>query len=131
MLVLDCGEDKPDGHPVYAGLTAFDDYLRDEAAWLGATVKSREFRKARHRIVVMHQPPLGRGHDAENMRELFMPILSKANIDLMLCGHTHYDIRSEEWGFPIVVDDNNSASLVRVTRDGITVRTTNEKGEEI
>ncbi len=129
VLVLDTGEDKPDGHPVYAGLTDFDNYLHTEAEWLARKVRSKAFRGASHRIVVMHQPPMSRGPGL--VRELFMPILEKAKIDLMLCGHTHRAMSSEQWGFPVVVNDNHSASLVRVTREGITVRTTNEKGEEI
>ncbi len=129
VLVLDTGEDKPDDHPVYAGLADFENYHREEAKWLSEIVHSKNFRGARHRIVVMHQPPLSRG--VNRIREMFMPILTKAKIDLMLCGHTHKKIRSEEWGFPIFVNDNHSASLVRVTRKGIDVRTINEEGKEI
>lgn len=129
VMVLDTGEDKPDDHPVYAGLTDFENYLREEAEWIEHTVRSKAFRKARHRIVIMHQPPFADGFAL--VRELFMPILGKARIDMMFCGHTHRTMRSEEWGFPIIVDDNHSVSLVRVTRDGITVRTTNEEGEVV
>lgn len=133
VLVLDCGEDKPDDHPVYAGLTAFDDYRREEAAWLAEIVKSKDFRRSRHRIVLIHAAPTPADTDyvSEQISELFMPILNKAGIDLMICGHRHRREFLDDGPFPIMVDDNRSASLVKVSRDGIVVRTVDTKGNAV
>lgn len=60
VLMLDCGEDKPDSDIEYGGLGAYDAYREEEAAWLRETVASEEFRNASARIVLLHIP-LGNG----------------------------------------------------------------------
>ena len=60
ILLLDCGEDKPDSDIEYGGLGAYDAYREEEAAWLRETVASEEFRNASARIVLLHIP-LGNG----------------------------------------------------------------------
>lgn len=56
VIMLDSGEDKAGSHPVYAGLTDFDAYRTEQAEWLKQLVKSKEFRKAKYKIVVSHFP---------------------------------------------------------------------------
>ena len=56
VIMLDTGEDKSDTHPVYAGLTDFDNYRSEQARWLEKIVKSKEFKKAKYRIVISHFP---------------------------------------------------------------------------
>ena len=46
LLVLDCGEDKPDSDIRYYGLGDWDAYRQREAAWLKEVVRSEEFRTA-------------------------------------------------------------------------------------
>ena len=58
VLMLDCGEDKPDSDIEYGGLGAYDAYREEEAAWLRETVASEEFRNASARIVLLHIPCL-------------------------------------------------------------------------
>jgi len=90
FVVLDCGEDKPDSHPVYAGLVDFDRYRSEQAEWLKKEVEGDAFKNARYRIVITHIPPFtGRGHGGMDLTEKWGPILNKADMDLVISGHTH------------------------------------------
>lgn len=46
FVVLDCGEDKPDDFPVYAGLNDFDSYRSEQARWFAELIRSKEYRTA-------------------------------------------------------------------------------------
>lgn len=143
IVMLDSGEDKADDFPVYAGMNDFDGYRREQAQWLKRVVESREFRTAARRIVMVHVPPLVgaieweeeryTAHGPREVRELFLPVLNGTGIGLMICGHTHKQFTIEpEKGlhdFPIVVNDNRSASAVTCSAAGIRVRTVNTDGE--
>ena len=90
FVVLDCGEDKPDTHPVYAGLVDFDSYRSEQAQWLKKEVEGDEFKNARYRIVLTHIPPYtGRGHGGQDLTAKWGPVLNEADIDLVISGHTH------------------------------------------
>lgn len=56
IVMLDCGEDKADSHPVYAGFTDYSAYRGEQRKWLEALVKSKEYKKARYHIVICHFP---------------------------------------------------------------------------
>lgn len=140
IIVLDTGEDKPDSHFDYSRITAFDAYRREQAAWLRQVVASEAFRQARHRIVLLHIPPAKRGanrrasaHGPAMVDSLYMPVLNRERIDLMIAGHLHEFAyrtpRAGENSFPILLNDNACATLVRVRPQGVAVRTVNEAGE--
>ncbi len=126
ILLLDCGEDKPDDHAEYNGLADYDAYRAEECAWLKKAVRSEEFLTASARIVLLHIPPAaGAWHGSVHLNELFVPVLNEAGIDLMLCGHDHrysfHPAGERDAKFPIVVNDNRSCvrcdvadSLIRV-----------------
>jgi predicted phosphodiesterase len=129
FIVLDGGEDKPDSDIEYHGLADFDMYRSEEARWLNEVVESEEFKKAEQNIVFLHIPPFieKRGnewHGVNEIKEKFVPILNKAGIDLMLCGHTHsyafIDKTIGENNFPIIISDSNS--LIDLTSDSSGVR---------
>ncbi len=143
VVMLDCGEDKDDQHPVYAGLVDFDNYRLEQAEWLKQVVKSKSFRKAKNRIVIMHIPPVTERmaeveENAAKVRSLLswpgqvhlgkvmLPILNEANINVMLSGHLHqHIIFPKQEGvveFPIVVNDNVSSMLVRSDDGGVHVK---------
>lgn len=143
IVMLDAGEDKPDTAPVYAGLTDFDNYRREQAEWLAGVVASHEFRRAEHRIVLCHIPPFdttdgkhdsanGEMHGSAGVASLFMPILNRAHIDLMISGHLHKRMFAEVGTvgntFPIVVNDNRSAVCVEVAPEGIDLRIVDRVG---
>lgn len=143
VLMLDCGEDKFDHHKEYHGATAFDQYREKQAIWLKDIVKTKDFRNAKRRIVVMHIPPFYNrkelpdrpgSHSLNEVNRLFMPILNNAKIDFMVCGHTHrhafLDTKKGENDFPLLINDNNSIVWFESTEKDVKVKVINEKGEE-
>lgn len=90
-IALDTGEDKEDTHPVYAGIVDFDQFRIQQSAWLEQQLKSKAYKKAKYKVVMMHIPPFysGEAHGVMHCRELFSPLFDKYKIDLLICGHTH------------------------------------------
>ena len=150
IVMLDCGEDKDDAHPVYAGLVDFDNYRREQAEWLKGVVASEAFQRAKHRIAIMHIPPVTERmaeieaqradiknlitwRGGEHLGELMIPILNGADIDVMICGHLHrHVVYPEQAGvleFPIVVNDNVSSMLVRTNAEGVHLKIVNIDGK--
>ncbi len=150
VVMLDSGEDKDDDHPVYAGVVDFDNYRLEQAEWLRGVVQSKEFRKAKHRIVIVHIPPVTeRMAEVEantakvrsllswpgqvHLGKVMLPILNEANIDVMLSGHLHQHIIFPEQSgvveFPIVVNDNVSSMFVTVNTAGVNVKIVNIEGK--
>ena len=114
FIMLDCGEDKPDKHNAYFGLADYDQYRSKEAEWLEKQVNSDEYKKAKFRIVCIHMPVKlnpgkddGESHGVYECSAKFAPILNKAGIDLLLCGHTHkYEVMKQGKNtnkFPVIV----------------------------
>ncbi|HIU54354.1 MAG TPA: metallophosphoesterase, partial [Candidatus Gallibacteroides avistercoris] len=96
FIIMDGGEDKPDNDIEYLGTGAFDAYREEEAAWLQQVVASQEFKTAPFKVVVIHVPPTqSTWHGPLHTKKMFVPILNKAGIDLMLCGHLHQHIYAE------------------------------------
>lgn len=147
VVMLDCGEDKPDSHDVYAGLAAFDAYRLEQAEWLRGVIRSREFRRARHRIVLLHIPPVDERmavHDEALVKEMLewhgnvhwgeilLPLLRHTRIDLMVTAHQHsFHLLPPLKGvhdFPILINDHRSALTVRCDEDGVHLRATDMDG---
>ena len=126
VLLLDCGEDKPDSDIEYGGLADYDAYRREECEWLREAVASEAFRNASARVVFLHIPlDAGTWHGSKHLRELFLPILNEAGIDVMFSGHTHrygFHPADNDTRFPIVVNDNQSYVQCDITADRIAVR---------
>ena len=150
VVMLDGGEDKDDEHPVYAGLVDFDNYRREQAEWLKGVVASEAFQRAKHRIAIMHIPPVTERmaeieaqkadirnlitwRGGEHLGELMIPILNGADIDVMICGHLHrhvvYPKQAGVLEFPIVVNDNVSSMLVRTNAEGVHLKIVNIDGK--
>ncbi len=97
IVMLDSGEDKAENHWVYAGLTDYDAYRTEQAEWLKSVVGSKEYKKAKYRIILSHFPMvMGQEwkdekawYGWEDAIRKFLPILNKANVDLLISGHTH------------------------------------------
>jgi hypothetical protein len=76
----------------------------------------------------MHMPPIGgknMWHGPKHAGECFLPILNKANITVMLSGHTHkysYNLPdTTDAEFPILVNAHNTALKANVTKNGVTI----------
>jgi hypothetical protein len=72
--------------------------------WLKGVLKSKEFRKAKNRIVMLHIPPaveamkqqdekcvegMLKWHGNVHWGQILLPLLNKAGIDLMISAHQH------------------------------------------
>ena len=55
-VVLDTGEDKPDAHPSFKGVAAFEELIREQAAWLQQVIASPALSGAPYRVVFCHIP---------------------------------------------------------------------------
>lgn len=138
FLLLDGGEDKDDAMPVYAGLVAFDDYVKEQTDWLEQELRSSAFREARFRLCLLHIPPVvNLRHDpAEFMRapwirDNWTPMLGQAGIDLMISGHTHRyaEMPAEEGrAFPLLIGGTNTVIRVDVSPQLMQFTTYNDDG---
>ncbi len=134
LLTLDCGEDKPDSDIEYAGLADYDAYRLEQREWLAEALRSEAFRTAATRIVLLHVPPTnGTWHGNLHIKELFLPLLNDAGINLMICGHEHrYSFHEAGEGdarFPILVNDNKSCVCCEVVQGKISLQITGAGGE--
>ena len=136
FIVLDGGEDKPDSCLEYYETAEYDKYRMEEAEWLKSVVESEECKNAKYRVVLMHMPPVGgknMWHGPKHAGECFFPVLNKANITVMLSGHTHrYSYNTPETTdaeFPILVNGNSTALKANVDADGIKIDIINQEGE--
>ena len=141
FILIDTGEDKPDDHHDYSGVTAFEQYRLEQEAWLKEVVKTDDFKNAKKRIVMAHMPPVKRPaettrisvHGPDMVYKLYMPILNKEKIDLLISGHTHrhsiIEVNPGEYNCPVLINDNKSISYYTVTSEGVNVKTYNTEGE--
>lgn len=145
MVMLDAGEDKPDSRQVYAGLTDFDAYRSQQAAWLRNLVAGPIYRTAHYRIVLSHYATLYPticdrmkglyNHGMADMSRKFLPVLNDSSVDLMLSGHTHrfawYLPGDRGNRFPVVVGSDRSAVRLDVGEGTIRVRAFDEEGRTL
>lgn len=109
FIVLDTGEDKPDDAPVYAGLVEFDTYREEQARWAEQIMKSKAFKKAPFRVVLMHIPAQYSGdwHGATHVKKLFSPLFDTYKVDMAISGHTHkYGVHPPVAGqhqYPVII----------------------------
>ncbi|HTN77620.1 MAG TPA: FN3 domain-containing metallophosphoesterase family protein [Pirellulaceae bacterium] len=94
FIVLDTGEDKPDSHPVYAGLNDFRAFRARQRQWLATEIEKPEIKSAKIRIVCCHIPlawskPEDAGWWCEDGRDQWHDLLVKAGVSLVISGHTH------------------------------------------
>lgn len=139
IVMIDCGEDKPDTIPAYAGLLDFDNYRSEQATWLKELVKTKEFKKAKYRIVISHYPTINTfanrpiNHGCNDLARKLLPILNKANINLMIAGHTHkfafHKANSAGNSFPVIVGSNQSATRLDIQKGRIKAKVVDRKGQ--
>lgn len=141
VLVLDCGEDKPDDHWAYSGLNDFETFRAEEEAWLDTVLASDQWDDAPWRVLVVHIPvekgTLRPNGKVEPYRQRWAEKLEKAGLDLELSAHYHrvlFTDRSAEQQFPIVVGggpklDSAVAFHVRANANVLEVEMVDAKGE--
>lgn len=89
FVMLDPGEDKPDSTPVYGGLNYFTQLRMDQTEFIKHELKSKEFKQARHRVLISHIPIFGNTDKYRPCTEMWGGMLAKAPFDLGIGAHTH------------------------------------------
>ena len=102
MIGLDTGEDKPDWHPAWAGLSKFEPYRIAQRDWLERTLQSETVATAPFVVAFCHIPiydedPNANGGDvlerwAQFQRQagnLWGPLLSKYGVQILIVAHRH------------------------------------------
>lgn len=134
FIVLDSGEDKPDTHPVYAGLADFDAYREKQAEWLSQDVQGEGFKSAIFRIAFSHIPPFGGNdwHGEQYVRKSWGPIFNEARIDLLICAHTHRFDKldpDEKHVYPILIGGTDTLIRAEVTQTKLLITVTDTDGK--
>lgn len=137
IVMLDCGEDKPDDHWVYYGLNDFTQLRNDQTAFLKQEIASKAFKKAAKRILIHHIPLYG--NDGKNLCiDLWGKLLKKAPFHISLNAHTHryayHTIGQQGNPFPVLVGGGptmESATVMIVNKKGkeLQIKVLNAKGE--
>jgi predicted phosphodiesterase len=141
IVMLDSGEDKAESHWVYAGLTDYDAYRTEQAEWLEKLIETEEYKKAKYRIVLSHFPMvMGSKWKEEKMWygwedaiHKFLPILNKANVDLLVSGHTHryffHDCNVDGNAFPVLEQGADSAVRLELHGGKVTLKVMDVNGK--
>lgn len=136
FILLDGGEDKPDDNLEYYETADYDNYRREEAAWLQGVVESEEYKSAKYRIVFIHMPIIGGKklwHGPSHASECFLPILNKANVTVLLAGHTHryayHAPNTTDATFPILVNAHDNALKAKICKDGVMIEAVDMEGK--
>ncbi len=136
MIGLDTGEDKPDHHPVFAGLANFQAYHKAQRDWLAAALKRPAIAEAPYLVAFCHIPLFGRpGHNggdtlegyayyAKHAQQLWHPLLQQAGVQLIISGHMHqyrFDAPTATRSYGQIVGGGpkpEAATLIRGGADG-------------
>ena len=129
FVMLDCGEDKPDSHPVYGGLNNFKQLRDDQVTFLKEETKTKAFKNAAKRVLIHHIPLYGMRNDAYiPCYDLWSDILNQSEFTLAINGHTHrfayHEKESLGNAYPIVVGGGHKP-------DGATVMILRKKGNSM
>jgi predicted phosphodiesterase len=131
LIGLDTGEDKPDRHPVFAGLASFEPYRKAQAEWLAATLARPDIATAPYIVVCCHIPLWGlEGHNGGDTLEGYAyysqfsqtawhPALAKAGVQLVISGHMHefrYDAPTEKHPYAQLVGGGPRPQIATIIR---------------
>lgn len=130
LVVLDCGEDKPDDTWVYYGLNDFTELRHEQADFLRQELKSKEFKQAKHRVLMHHIPIWGNVDKYQPCTELWAPLLKDAKFDIDIAAHNHELVElpavKGEHPFPVIIGGGpkpSDATMIVVQRRGSSLTT--------
>ena len=136
IVMLDCGEDKPDDHWVYYGLNDFTQLRNEQVDFLKKELSSKEFKKAGKRVLIHHIPLYG--NDGKNLcANLWTKLLEKAPFNISLNAHTHkyaYHPKGELGNnYPVIIGggykmDGATVMILEKKKDELRVKVLNAKG---
>ena len=137
IVMLDCGEDKPDDHWVYYGLNDFTQLRNEQVDFLKKELSSKEFKKAGKRVLIHHIPLYG--NDGKNLcANLWTKLLEKAPFNISLNAHTHkyaYHPKGELGNnYPVIIGggykmDGATVMILEKRKDELRVKVLNAKGK--
>ena len=137
IVMLDCGEDKPDDHWVYYGLNDFTQLRNEQVDFLKKELSSKEFKKAGKRVLIHHIPLYG--NDGKNLcANLWTKLLEKAPFNISLNAHTHkyaYHPKGELGNnYPVIIGggykmDGATVMILEKKKDEVRVKVLNAKGK--
>lgn len=141
FVMLDCGEDKDDSHPVYYGLNNFSGLRKDQTDFLKEEINSSQFKMAAKRVLIHHIPVYGLNGNSYNSCLIeWGEVLKEASFNVSLHGHTHtYAYHPENTignNFPVVIGGGNnaeSATVMILEKEGskMSLRVLNADGVEL
>ena len=140
VVMLDCGEDKPDDHWVYYGLNDFSGLRQDQVRFLEKEVKTKAFKKAKKRVLLHHIPVYGAPGEYNPCLELWNPILKKAPFNVAINAHTHafsyHPKGSAGNNFPVVVGGgpnlkNATVMLLQKRGEKMTLKVLDTQGKTL
>ena len=137
IVMLDCGEDKPDDHWVYYGLNDFTQLRNEQVDFLKKELSSKEFKKAGKRVLIHHIPLYG--NDGKNLcANLWTKLLEKAPFNISLNAHSHkyaYHPKGELGNnYPVIIGggykmDGATVMILEKKKDELRVKVLNAKGK--
>ncbi len=137
IVMLDCGEDKPDSHWVYYGLNDFTQLRNEQVDFLKKELAAKEFKKARKRILIHHIPVYG--NSEENLcAGLWTGLLKKAPFHVSLNAHTHefaYHPKGELGNnYPVVIGggykmESATVMILEKKKEEMRIRVLNAEGK--
>jgi len=138
IVMLDCGEDKPDSTWVYYGLNDFTQLRLDQIDFLKKELNSDMFNQAKIRVLLNHIPLYGNGDWYHPSSELWRPLLEDAPFDINLSAHTHryaYHAKGEMGNnFPVVIGGSQrmetaTVMVLQKKENEVTLKVLNTQGE--
>lgn len=118
IVLLDCGEDKPDDHWVYYNLNNFDALRKEQLDFLKTEMGTKAFKKAKKRVLMHHIPIYVETDKYNPCRDLWQPVLAKAPFNLAVNAHTHRfqyaEKGADQNAFPVVIGGGNTPESATV-----------------
>ncbi len=141
IVLLDCGEDKPDETPVYYDMNDFTQHRKDQAEFLKKELASKDFKSATKKVLIHHIPVYGIAKDSYlPCSDFWGDILAKADFSVCLNGHTHsynYIPKGKEGNnFPVIIgggSNEKGATVAILTKKGksMKLKVLNAAGESL
>lgn len=139
IVMLDCGEDKPDDHWVYYDLNDFTQLRNEQVGFLKQELSSKEFKKAKKRVLIHHIPLYG-NYEKNLCADLWTKLLEKAPFNVSLNAHTHkyaYHPKGELGNnYPVIIGggyrmEGATVMILEKKKDEMRIRVLNAKGETL
>lgn len=132
FIVLDSGEDKPDDHPEYGGMTDYAQSRRDMVTWLETLdnpVHNKTIALSYSDEICIEEDLAAAAHEK----------LEALGVSLLVSGHTHTSEFKAEHSYPTLIDGGINAngdgsyvaSMLTLTPAGIELLSVDDRGQTV